>query len=93
MLFISLGLKITNNTIIFSDNQSNIVLANNPKFHIKTKHIELQHHFVQEKLKSGDMHLTFFSIEKMFVDFLSKGVSKLKHVKYTNSMDVFLIVD
>jgi hypothetical protein len=93
LLFINLGLKITNNTTIFSDNRSNIVLVKNPKFHIKTKHIELQHHFVRKKLKSGDVHLTFCSTEKVLVDLLTKGLSKLKHVKYINSINVFSIVE
>jgi hypothetical protein len=36
---------------------------------------------------------TFCSNEKMFVDLLTKGLSKVKHVKYINSIDVSFIVE
>jgi hypothetical protein len=37
----NLRLKITNPTTIFLENQSSIAFAKNPKFHARTKHIEL----------------------------------------------------
>ena len=33
------------------DNQSTIALAENPIFHAKSQHIEVQHHWIQEKVK------------------------------------------
>jgi hypothetical protein len=33
-------------TVIFGDNQGAIALARNPQFHARTKHIDVQHHFV-----------------------------------------------
>jgi hypothetical protein len=33
-------------TVIYYDNQGAIVLAKNPQFHARTKHINIQHHFV-----------------------------------------------
>ncbi|KAK3003520.1 hypothetical protein RJ639_018195 [Escallonia herrerae] len=36
---------------IHCDNESAIKLAENPVFHARTKHIEVQHHFVREKME------------------------------------------
>jgi hypothetical protein len=40
-------------TIIYGDNQGAITLAKNRQFHARTKHIDIQHHFVREKVAEG----------------------------------------
>jgi len=35
---------------IFADNQGCIALAHNPEYHAGTKHIDIEHHFVREKV-------------------------------------------
>jgi hypothetical protein len=57
MVMNNLGLK--NTFLLLSNNQNTFALTRNPKFHIKTKHIELQHNFVWEKLKDG--HISHLS--------------------------------
>ena len=44
-------------TIIFCDNQSCIALTQNLKFYARTKHVEIHHHFVCEKMLSGDVEI------------------------------------
>ena len=46
-------------TILKCDNQSSIKLAHNPIYHAKTKHIEIQHHFVREKIQSNEIDLIY----------------------------------
>ncbi|HVX00094.1 MAG TPA: Ty1/Copia family ribonuclease HI, partial [Candidatus Babeliaceae bacterium] len=36
-------------SVIFSDSQGSIALVKNPEYHQRTKHIDIQHHFVREK--------------------------------------------
>ncbi len=36
--------------VIYCDNISNILLANNPVYHTRTKHIEVHYHFIKEKV-------------------------------------------
>ncbi|GJZ14182.1 putative ribonuclease H-like domain-containing protein, partial [Tanacetum coccineum] len=36
------------NTKIYIDNESTICIVNNPKFHAKTKNIEIRHHFIRD---------------------------------------------
>ncbi len=35
--------------VIYCDNISSILLANNPIYHARTKHIEVHYHFIREK--------------------------------------------
>ena len=41
------------------DNQSAIKLAKNLVFHARTKHIETHHHFIKEKVESGQIKLDY----------------------------------
>jgi histone deacetylase 1/2 len=38
--------------LIWCDNQSAIALASNPIFHARTKHVEVDYHFIREKALS-----------------------------------------
>ena len=68
----------TKATVIHEDNQSTISLAKNPQFHGRAKHIDIQHHFVREKVNDGTIELIYCSAEAMVADVLTKGLSSVK---------------
>jgi hypothetical protein len=45
-------------TSIMCDNQGCIQLAKNPMHHSRTKHIDIQHHFIREKLETEEICLS-----------------------------------
>jgi hypothetical protein len=45
-LFLDLGQSLDVLVVIYCDNISNILLANNPVYHARTKHIEVHYHFI-----------------------------------------------
>ena len=47
--------KQTEPTKVHCDNQSAVKLAHNPVYHARTKHIELQHHFIREKIECKEI--------------------------------------
>lgn len=47
-----LGISIISTSQLWSDNQSAIALASNPVFHARTKHIEVDVHFIREKVQA-----------------------------------------
>jgi hypothetical protein len=54
-LFFELGLSEKNPIILYCDNKTAINIANNPVQHDRTKHVEIDRHFIKEKLDSGEM--------------------------------------
>ncbi len=48
-LLSDLGQLVNVHDIIYYDNISSILLANNPIYHARTKHIEVHYHFIRKK--------------------------------------------
>ena len=73
-------------TSIMCDNQGCIALAKDPKHPSRTKHIDVQHHFICEKVEDGEVSLWYFLKEDMVVDVLTKALAKERHEKLTKAM-------
>src|ERR1700722_7880623 len=63
-------------TIIYCDNQGAISLAKDPRFHARTKHIAIQHHWVREQIADEKIQLEYVSTAKQVADGLTKALPK-----------------
>ena len=63
-------------TIIYADNQGAIALAKDPKFHQRTKHIDLRYHFIREKVENGDIQLEYMHTSRQMADGFTKALPK-----------------
>jgi hypothetical protein len=63
-------------TIIYADNQGAIALAKDPKYHARTKHIDIQHHWIREKIAGGDIKLEYVHTSRQIADGLTKPLPK-----------------
>jgi len=50
--------KVHTATVAFCDNISSVYMSRNPVHHRRTKHIELDIHFVREKVAIGELRVT-----------------------------------
>jgi hypothetical protein len=60
---------------LYCDNKSAISIAHNPVQHDRTKHIEIDRHFIKEKLESGLICTPYVSTHGQLADVLTKGLS------------------
>ncbi|CAL2254674.1 unnamed protein product [Prunus armeniaca] len=69
---------------LYCDNKAAIAIAHNPVQHDRTKHMEVNRHFVKEKLDAKIISFPFISSEYQLVDVLTKAVST---TVFLNSLD------
>ena len=60
---------------LYCDNKSAISIAHNPVQHDRTKHIEIDRHFIKEKLESGLICTPYVPTRHQLADVLTKGLS------------------
>ena len=59
---------------LYCDNKAAISIAHNPVQHDRTKHVEIDRHFIKEKVENGLVCLSYISSNKQLADILTKGL-------------------
>ncbi|XP_019186544.1 PREDICTED: uncharacterized protein LOC109181247 [Ipomoea nil] len=63
-----LGLHFGQSSTLWCDNLGATYLCANPVFHARTKHVEIDYHFVRDKVASGDFVVNFVSTKDQLAD-------------------------
>jgi len=70
-----LGIHYTDPMTLHYDNKAAISIAHNPIQHNCTKHVEIDHHFIKEKLDQKLIQFPFVQSVYQLADILTKAVS------------------
>ncbi|GMF35414.1 unnamed protein product [Phytophthora fragariaefolia] len=73
-----LKVKQTKPSEVFVDNESARKLANNPEFHSRTKHIDVRHHFVRERVERKEITVTRVAGVENVADTFTKPLPRAK---------------
>lgn len=75
-------------TEVFCDNRATIAMTKNPTFHSRTKHIDIQHHYIRDLFARKEIVLKQCSTNEQVADVLTKSLSKVKHGFFRLQMGV-----
>ena len=73
-LLIEIGFAPNSAMNIFCDNKSAIEIAHNPVQHDRTKHVEVDRHFIKQNLETKIIQFPFVKSEDQLADILTKAV-------------------
>ena len=85
-LYGDVGIPISVPIFLLIDNQSAIALTENPIFHACSKHIEVCHHWVHEKIEDSTIKLDYIPMANQIADIFTKPLNSEKFRKFRNAL-------
>lgn len=74
-----MGMKIPKPVTMFCDNKAAQHIAANPVFHERTKHLNLDCHYVRERIQEGLISTQFVKSSEQLADLMTKGLCGPQH--------------
>ena len=71
---------------ISCSNQGAIVMAKDNKFYARTKHIDLQYHFIHEAVKDSKIQVKYVPTDDNISDIFTKPLPRPKFAKFVESL-------
>lgn len=87
-LLLELQVPVPKATIVYCDNISAIYLSGNPVQHQRTKHVELDIHFVREKVQIGHIRVLHVPSSEQYADIFTKGLPRYLFESFRSSLNV-----
>ena len=76
-LLLEIHFPIHTATLVYCDNVSAVYLSGNPIHHQRTKHIEMDIHFVREKVQRGQVRVLHVPSRYQIADIFTKGLPQI----------------
>ncbi|CAI0429581.1 unnamed protein product, partial [Linum tenue] len=67
----------TSAPVLWCDNLGATYLAHNPVFHSRSKHLEIEFHFVRDRVNKQQLHVRYLPATDQLADVLTKPLSRL----------------
>ena len=74
---------------LYCDKKAAINIAHNPVHHDRTKHVEVDRHFIKEKIEDGSICIPHVPSSEQTADILTKGLPRPLFEKMTNKLGLF----
>ena len=81
-------MPLSSATLVYCDNVSAVYMTANPVHHRRTKHIEIDIHFVRDKVSLGQVRVLHVPSSHQFADIMTKGLPVQLFIDFRSSLCV-----
>ena len=89
MLLNELGMSMKGPINAYCDNKAAISISHNPVHHDRTKHVEVDRHFIKEKVDQGVLDIQHISTTEQTADILTKALFRPAFEKFVNKLGMY----
>ena len=75
-------------TLVYCDNVSAVYLSTNPVQHQRTKHVEINLHFVRDRVAIGEVGVLHVTTTSQFADIFTKGLPSSTFTDFRSSLNI-----
>lgn len=79
---------VSRSTVVYCDNVSAVYMSANPVQHRRTKHIEIDIHFVRDKVSLGEVRVLHVPTSSQYADIFTKGLPTTLFAEFRSSLNV-----
>jgi hypothetical protein len=73
---------------LLCDNESTICMADNPVEHSRTKHIDIQYHFLRDHQQRWDIEIAYVNTKNHLADIFTKPLDEKTFSKLRNELNI-----
>ena len=90
MLLRELGISQARPPSLWCDNIGATYLSANPIFHRRTKHVEVDYHFVRERVSTRQLDVRFISSKDQLADIMTKPLPASSFSHFRRNLNLVL---
>ena len=84
-----LGLEFEKLVTLKCDNQATISIAKDPVHHDRTKHVEIDRHFIAEKIENSEVQVIYTPTREQLADILTKALPGPNFEEICNKLGMY----
>ncbi|CAL3969519.1 unnamed protein product [Diplocarpon coronariae] len=87
-ILLELGFYIQNKLPLYTDNNGALLLAKNPQFYERTKHIAVKYHYIRDLISKGEIDLIYINTLSQKADGFTKLLAKPQFVEFLKQLAI-----